>query len=77
MKRINYTKLFPVAPISLLFLFDLLVSFFPDKEASWEVGLTSLRGGVLPPKYKLYAVNQEILKLFPREDSRIKEKSSL
>lgn len=41
-KRINYTNLFPLALISFLFLSDLLVSFLPDREARWEVGLAPL-----------------------------------
>lgn len=69
---INYNKLLPMAPISLLLVFDLLVSFYPDKEVRWEDTSEKSDEEVLClSNTNCHSVGQRILKLFPRESSKI------
>lgn len=61
---INYNQLLPMAPISLLFVFDLLVSFYPDKEVRWEVDRILLRKAMR----RRYVSQIPIATLWTRED---------
>lgn len=80
-KRTNcYIQLFPVAPISLLFLSGLLFSFCPEKEVRREVDMIPLRRTdkevLCLPRVNCHAVNQKRLKPFLRGGSKIILESS-